>query len=65
MTLKVYNILGAEVVTLVDNELKSSGYHSVVWDSRNNSNRQVASGLYFVQMRAGNFMQTRKMLLIE
>lgn len=65
VTLKVYNILGAEVVTLVDNELKTAGYHSAIWDSRNNSNRQVASGLYFLQMRAGKFEQTRKMLLIE
>jgi len=63
--LKIYNIFGAEVVTLVDNELKSSGNHSVVWDSRNASKRAVASGLYFFQMRAGKFVQTRKMLLIE
>jgi len=63
--LKVYNILGAEVVTLVDNELKSSGYHTAIWDSRSSAKRQVASGLYFFRISAGNFMQTRKMLLIE
>jgi flagellar hook assembly protein FlgD len=65
VTLKIYNLLGAEVATLVDNEQKPAGYHVVVWDARDGAGRNVTSGVYFIRMRAGNFVQTSKTLLIE
>jgi hypothetical protein len=65
VTLKIYNLLGAEVATLVDNEQKPAGYHAVVWDAQDGAGRNVTSGVYFIRMRAGNFVQTRKTLLIE
>ncbi len=65
VTLKIYNILGEEVVTLVKDEPKKAGYHAVIWDGRNQSGRLVTNGIYFVLMRSNKFTQSRKMLLIE
>ena len=42
-----------------------AGYHAVVWDGRSDAGTQVASGVYFVQMRAGRFAQTQKMVLVK
>lgn len=57
--LRVYNMLGQEVTTLVD-ELKQPGRYSVHWDPAN-----AATGLYFYQLRAGDFVETKKLLLIR
>ncbi len=65
VTLRVYDLLGKVVVTLVDHALKEAGYHAAVWDGRNAAGNAVASGLYFVRVQVGNFVQTRKMLLVE
>ncbi len=65
VTLKIYNLLGAEVATLLDNEQKAAGYHAAVWDARDEAGRNATSGVYFIRFRAGDFVQTRKMLLIE
>ncbi|MCG8608240.1 ASPIC/UnbV domain-containing protein, partial [bacterium] len=65
VTIKVYNILGEEVVTLVDDESRKAGFHALVWGGRNAVGRVVASGVYFVRMRAGDFVQTRKMVLMQ
>jgi hypothetical protein len=65
VTLKVYNLLGKEVVTLLDNEQKDAGYHVAIWNGRDAAGKGVGSGVYFVHMRAGNFVQTRKMVLVE
>ena len=64
VTVDVYNVLGERVVTLV-NEVKEQGYYTVVWDGRNASNQQVASGLYFYTMRAGEFKNVKKMMLVK
>lgn len=58
-TLKVYNVLGKEILTLVDEE-KSSGINAVNFNAI-----QLSSGVYFYQLRAGNFLQTRKMLVVK
>ncbi|MCB9211656.1 MAG: T9SS type A sorting domain-containing protein [Ignavibacteriales bacterium] len=57
--LKVYDILGKEVATLV-NERKSSGYYVVNFDASN-----LTSGIYFYTIRAGSFSETKKMLLMK
>jgi hypothetical protein len=63
-TLKIYNILGKEVRELVDAK-QHSGFYKVIWDGRNNSGRQVASGLYFYQLRAGEYKETKRLVLIK
>jgi hypothetical protein len=63
-TLKVYNILGEEVRTLV-NQRQRSGFYRVVWDGKDKGGRGVSSGIYFYQLRVGRFSRTRKMLLLR
>jgi len=64
-TLKVYNILGKEVITLLDNKSQEAGYHSVIWDGSNADGNVVVSGMYFVKIKVGTFIKTMKMLFIE
>ncbi len=62
--LEIFNILGERVRTLVDAEV-AAGAHSVVWDGRNESSRQVVSGIYFYQIEIGPLQGTRRMLLLR
>ncbi len=62
--LKIYNISGQLVKTLVEEE-KPPGDYQVTWDGRNNEGQQVASGIYFYQLRAEDRTLTRKMLLLR
>ncbi|MDD8016927.1 MAG: T9SS type A sorting domain-containing protein [Bacteroidota bacterium] len=59
VTLKVYDLLGREVATLV-NEMKEAGYHTFQFHGAD-----LASGIYFYQLRAGDFLQTKKMVLMK
>ena len=64
VTLKVYNMLGQVVATLVD-ESQTAGYKSVVWNGRNDSGAALGSGMYLYRMTAGKFVTTKKMLLLK
>jgi len=64
VTLKIYNILGQEIKTLV-NEEKEAGYYSIIWNGENNYGVRVSSGLYIYQIRAGDFISSRKMVYIR
>jgi len=59
VALRVYNTLGQEVATLVD-EVKEAGYHSVKWDAS-----EMPSGVYFYRLTAGEFSQARRMVLMQ
>ena len=59
VTLKVYNILGKEVATLVSNKL-NPGNHAYKFDGRN-----LASGIYYYQLVAGDFREVKKMILLK
>ncbi len=60
--LVIYNILGQKVRTLVNQPLEP-GEHSIVWNGTDNKGRSVASGIYFYRMKAGNYSETKKMVL--
>ncbi|MEE9167532.1 MAG: T9SS type A sorting domain-containing protein [Candidatus Neomarinimicrobiota bacterium] len=62
--LKIYNILGQEVVTLVDG-WKAGGYHEVIWAGRDRFDRDVASGIYFSRLSTGSRVLIRKMTVIR
>ena len=64
VSLNVYNIKGEKVRTLVSGELEA-GYHSLVWDGRDESGKPAASGVYFYKMKADKFLQTKKMILMK
>ena len=59
VTLKIYNILGDEVATLI-NEVKPAGNYEVEFNANG-----LASGIYFYQLKAGEFVQTKKMILMK
>lgn len=62
-TLKVYDVLGNEVATLVD-EYKDAGNHEIIVDTRQLAvGNSIASGAYFYRLKVGEFIQTRKMIL--
>ncbi len=59
VNLTIFNLMGQEVARLVDGSM-DAGYHSVSWDATN-----VASGVYFYRLSAGEFSRTYKMLLLK
>ena len=63
VSLKVYDVLGNEVATLVD-EYKSAGSYEVEFGASSGISKLV-SGIYFYQLKAGEFIQTKKMLMIK
>jgi hypothetical protein len=62
--LAIYNINGALVRTLV-NETRAAGAYDVAWDGRDQTGKQVASGVYFYRLVAGDFRSTKKMVLLK
>ncbi len=59
VSLKVYNILGEEVATLINGEM-NAGYQSMVFDAS-----KLASGLYFYRLQSGDFTDVKKMMLLK
>ncbi len=64
VSLKIYNILGQEVRTLVNKE-QAPGYHSVSWNGRNDRGEEVTSGVYLYRLKAGNYTKAMKMVLLK
>jgi hypothetical protein len=64
VTLKVYNVLGQAVNTLLDEPL-SAGSHSVSWNGKNAQGHDVASGVYFYRISAGGYESIEKMTLMR
>ncbi|MDI6803227.1 MAG: T9SS type A sorting domain-containing protein [Bacteroidota bacterium] len=59
ITLKIYDVLGREVATLVD-EFKDGGYYEATWDATN-----IPSGVFFYRMQTGSFSETKKLILMR
>lgn len=59
VTLKIYNVLGEEVATLVNEEL-TSGTYEVTWDAEG-----ISSGIYYYRIKAGEFRETKKLILLK
>ena len=59
VVIEIYDILGRRVETLV-NEEQPAGYHQIIWDAED-----ASSGMYFYRIQAGDYIDTRKMLLIK
>jgi hypothetical protein len=64
VNLNIYDILGRKVRALVYEQV-SSGYKSVLWDGKNGSGENVASGIYFYHLRVGDLSETRKLVLLK
>ena len=59
VTLKIYDVLGSEIATLVNKELVA-GEHEIIFNAS-----RLSSGFYFYQLKAGNFIQSKKMILLK
>lgn len=66
VSLKIYDVLGNEVVTLIDNEWMQSGVHnSQLSPNAAGFNYQMPSGIYFYELRAGEFKAAKKLILLK
>jgi hypothetical protein len=64
VSIAIYNVRGQRVATLVDSN-EVPGYHKVTWDGLNSTGDNVATGVYFMQMKATGFVETSKLLLLK
>ncbi|MBN2008873.1 lamin tail domain-containing protein [candidate division KSB1 bacterium] len=64
VTLKIYNVVGQHVRTLVNQPL-TAGFHTAVWDGKDLHGSTVSSGIYFYEIKAGEFAKVRKMMLLR
>jgi hypothetical protein len=64
VTLTVYDLIGREVIQLV-NTTQDAGYKSVQWNATDSFGKPVSAGVYLYQIQAGDFVQTRKMVLLK
>lgn len=60
----IYNSSGQLVRTLVQREI-NAGVHEIIWDARNEAGEMVPSGMYYYQMKAGSFKDTKKLVLLK
>ena len=62
--LKIYDILGREVATLMNDDLRT-GYYTIEWNGKNDYGVKVSSGVYIYRIVAGKFVQTKKMMMLK
>jgi hypothetical protein len=63
-SLNIYNILGQKVRTLLDEKM-FPGDHRVIWDGKDDKGNEISSGIYFYQLKVGDYKETRKMTLLR
>jgi len=64
VNITIYDMLGRKVKTLI-NETQDAGYRSIIWDATDNNGEPVSAGIYLYQIQAGEYMQTKKMVLLK
>jgi flagellar hook assembly protein FlgD len=64
VTLRIYDVSGALVRTLLDGP-QTSGQKSITWQGQDNQSRRVASGVYFYRLQAPGYDKTLKMVLVQ
>jgi hypothetical protein len=64
ISLKVYNLSGQEIKTLIDGDIEA-GIHTAYWNGRSDDNRKVANGIYFYHIEAQGCSQTRRMIVVR
>ncbi|MBT7900495.1 MAG: T9SS type A sorting domain-containing protein [Candidatus Marinimicrobia bacterium] len=64
VNIMIYDLMGRTVKTLVNNQ-QSAGFKSVVWDATNDLGQPVSAGMYLYRIKAGNFHQVKKMILLK
>ena len=64
VNITIYDMVGRQVKTLV-NQRQDAGYKSLIWDATNDYGKPVSAGIYLYQIQAGEYMQTKKMVLLK
>ena len=64
ITLKIYDILGHEIITLM-NDVMNAGTYSVMWDGKDTFGHQVSSGIYFCHLTNGDYSELMRMVLLR
>ena len=64
VNITVYDMLGRKVRTIL-NQQQDPGYKSIIWDATNDYGKPVSAGLYLYQIQAGEYIQTKKMVLLK
>ena len=64
VTLSIFDMLGREIFQLM-NTTQEAGFKSVQWDATDSMGRAVSAGVYLYQIQAGEFVQTKKMVLLK
>ena len=64
VNISIYNLMGSHIKSLVNMNL-DAGYRSVNWDATNVLGQPVSAGMYIYTIQAGDFRQTRKMVLLK
>ena len=64
VNITIYDIMGKPVKDLVNSQ-QNAGFKSIQWDATNNRGQSVSAGLYLYTIQAGNFRQTKKMVLLK
>ena len=64
INIAIYDMLGRQVKTLV-NQTQDAGYRSVIWDATNDYGKPVSAGIYLYQIQAGEYISTKKMVLLK
>jgi flagellar hook assembly protein FlgD len=64
VNITIYDMLGRKIKTLI-NETQDASYRSIIWDATDNNGELVSAGIYLYQIQAGEYMQTKKMVLLK
>ena len=64
VSITIYDLMGHQIQSLVNQQI-SAGYHTALWNSINNLGSPVSAGIYIYSIQAGQFVQTRKMVLLK
>ncbi len=64
VSITIYNLMGRQIRSLVNQQI-SAGYHTALWNSINNLGSPVSAGVYIYSIQAGQFVQTRKIVLLK
>ena len=64
VTITIYDMLGREVKTLI-NHTQDAGYRSIIWNATNDYDKPVSAGIYLYQIQAGEYISTKKMVLLK
>ena len=65
VSLRVFDVAGRLVKTMIDGEVYDQGHHEAVWNGRDDGGRQLASGTYFYRLETGEFSETKRMVLLK